>query len=166
MAGDHYRSSIQHWDYVVANNLDYFQGQITKYVTRWKGKNGLQDLEKARHFLDKYIEVERAKLASIEADVLSLEQLLSAGAAGPLAAPTPACEMALGASQSLSEPAGEISGSRVAGAARGPLGASQLFTPEGFKAVKDLWRCRRCKVWLELPEGSDPRDHHSCETRV
>lgn len=57
VAGKHYRSSIQHWDYVIANDLDYFQGQITKYVTRWKNKNGITDLLKAQHFLEKYIEV-------------------------------------------------------------------------------------------------------------
>jgi hypothetical protein len=62
VGGQHYKSEIQHWDYVVANNLDYFQGQITKYVTRWKEKGGLQDLEKAKHFLDKYIEVEKEKI--------------------------------------------------------------------------------------------------------
>ena len=56
VGGNHYDSSIQHWDYVIANDLDYFQGQITKYVTRWKNKNGLADLLKAQHFLDKYIE--------------------------------------------------------------------------------------------------------------
>lgn len=60
VGGQHYQSPIQHWDYVVANNLDYFQGQITKYVTRWRNKNGVQDLEKARHFLDKYIELAKA----------------------------------------------------------------------------------------------------------
>jgi hypothetical protein len=59
VAGSHYRSGIQHWDYVVANDLDYFQGQITKYVTRWKRKNGLTDLLKAQHFLEKYIEIAR-----------------------------------------------------------------------------------------------------------
>ena len=64
VAGTHYRSKIQHWDYVVANDLDYFQGQITKYVTRWKLKNGLTDLLKAQHFLDKYIEVVKATEAS------------------------------------------------------------------------------------------------------
>ena len=32
-------------------------GQITKYVTRWKKKNGLPDLLKAQHFLQKYIEI-------------------------------------------------------------------------------------------------------------
>lgn len=57
VGGAHYRTEIQHWDYVVANELDYFQGQITKYVTRWKKKNGIQDLKKAQHFLTKYIEL-------------------------------------------------------------------------------------------------------------
>tara|TARA_R110000868_G_scaffold114309_4_gene306301 strand:- start:205 stop:492 length:288 start_codon:yes stop_codon:yes gene_type:complete len=55
VGGTHYRSGIQHWDYVIANELDYFQGQITKYVTRWKKKNGVDDLLKAQHFLEKYI---------------------------------------------------------------------------------------------------------------
>lgn len=58
VGGTHYTSEIQHWDYVAANKLDYFQGQITKYITRWKKKNGVEDLKKARHFLDKYIELE------------------------------------------------------------------------------------------------------------
>ena len=60
VAGNHYRnydSTIQHWDFAAAQNLDYFQGQITKYVCRWKDKNGIEDLQKARHFLDKYIEI-------------------------------------------------------------------------------------------------------------
>jgi hypothetical protein len=60
VGGGHYATPIQHWDYVVANDLDYFQGQITKYVTRWKRKNGVQDLEKAKHFLEKYLEIARA----------------------------------------------------------------------------------------------------------
>lgn len=61
--GTHYKdeAAIQHWDYAAAHNFDYFQGQITKYVTRWKKKNGIKDLEKARHFIEKYIEIETAK---------------------------------------------------------------------------------------------------------
>ncbi len=63
VGGGHYqKQGIQHWDYVAANGLDYFQGQITKYVSRHKDKNGIQDLEKARHFLDKYIELEKERL--------------------------------------------------------------------------------------------------------
>lgn len=58
VGGDHYRTeSSQHWDRVVELGLDYFQGQITKYVERCKKKNGIQDLEKAAHFLQKYIEL-------------------------------------------------------------------------------------------------------------
>jgi hypothetical protein len=64
VGGGHYKDmTIEHWDVVALNNLDYFQGQITKYVMRWHGKNGVQDLEKAQHFLQKYIEVEKLRQA-------------------------------------------------------------------------------------------------------
>lgn len=64
VGGDHYKlRKFQHWDMVAMFDLDYFQGQITKYVIRWKDKNGLQDLEKAQHFLEKYIELEKKKIA-------------------------------------------------------------------------------------------------------
>lgn len=65
VGGDHYKKhgatgQEQHWDRVARLGLDYFQGQITKYVERWKDKGGLQDLRKAQHFLQKYIELEAA----------------------------------------------------------------------------------------------------------
>ena len=60
--GDHYRGAIQTWDYIVANDLGFLEGNIVKYVTRFRKKNGIQDLEKARHYLDKLIEVEDARL--------------------------------------------------------------------------------------------------------
>lgn len=57
VSGSHYGlDQFQHWDVVVKFDLDYFQGQITKYVMRWDKKNGVQDLKKAQHFLEKYIE--------------------------------------------------------------------------------------------------------------
>lgn len=56
IGGKHYkRLAIQPWDYVLANDLDYFQGSIIKYVTRWRDKGWTEDLHKAKHFLDKYI---------------------------------------------------------------------------------------------------------------
>lgn len=56
--GDHYKSkAIQPWDYIASNNLGYFEGNIVKYVSRWKEKNGVEDLKKARHYLDKLIEL-------------------------------------------------------------------------------------------------------------
>ena len=59
--GGHYikYGDLQVWDVVARWNLDFFQGNILKYVVRWKDKNGTEDLEKAMHYLQKYIEVER-----------------------------------------------------------------------------------------------------------
>ncbi len=65
VGGEHYGlKKRQHWDIVNEFRLDYFQGQITKYVMRWRNKGGLQDLEKARHFLEKYIELNQPKKMS------------------------------------------------------------------------------------------------------
>lgn len=59
IGGKHYKKClIQPWNYVHANGLDYFQGSIIKYITRWKDKGGVEDLRKAKHFLEKYIELE------------------------------------------------------------------------------------------------------------
>lgn len=69
VGGVHYRrrdGGEQHWDRVHRLGLDYFQGQITKYVERWKNKNGLEDLRKAQHFLDKYIELVESEQAAGE----------------------------------------------------------------------------------------------------
>lgn len=56
--GSHYLKAIQPWDYIAANKLDFFEGNIVKYVTRWRQKGGVEDLRKARHYLDKLIEME------------------------------------------------------------------------------------------------------------
>jgi hypothetical protein len=62
VAGTHYKSkAVQPWDYIVANNLGYLEGNIVKYVSRWKDKGGVDDLRKARHYLDKLIEVQDGK---------------------------------------------------------------------------------------------------------
>lgn len=58
IGGDHYKSkAIQPWDFISSNNLGYLEGNIVKYVSRWKDKGGVQDLEKAMHYLQKLIEV-------------------------------------------------------------------------------------------------------------
>jgi hypothetical protein len=54
---NHYnQGNIEMWDYAFDHGLDFFEGNIVKYVTRWKDKNGLQDLKKAKQYLDKLIE--------------------------------------------------------------------------------------------------------------
>lgn len=57
VGGEHYQKPIQPWDYITLNRLGYLEGNIIKYVTRYKEKNGLQDLHKAKHYLEKLIEV-------------------------------------------------------------------------------------------------------------
>ena len=54
---DHYGSSgIDVIDFCQANNLDFMQGNVIKYVFRYKNKNGLEDLEKAKEYIDRMIE--------------------------------------------------------------------------------------------------------------
>lgn len=55
VGGKHYRSAYQHWDWVYASlGGDYQLGCATKYIVRWREKNGLQDLLKAEHYLQKH----------------------------------------------------------------------------------------------------------------
>ena len=71
IGGDHYQvQHIQPIEYIMANELDFCEGNVVKYVTRWKYKNGLQDLKKARHYLDFLIEAETKKEAR---DVYSID---------------------------------------------------------------------------------------------
>jgi Protein of unknwon function (DUF3310) len=62
VGGNHYKDkSIQPWDFIAANDLGFFEGNIVKYITRWRDKAGVDDLRKARHYLDKLIELELEK---------------------------------------------------------------------------------------------------------
>lgn len=59
VGGSHYQGShYEHWDIVVDHKLNYFEAQILRYVMRCrKKKNMLEDLHKAEHFIQKYIEL-------------------------------------------------------------------------------------------------------------
>lgn len=62
IGGEHYKvRKIQPWDYIVANDIPYLEGNVIKYVSRWRDKGGLDDLRKAQHYLQKLIEVETNK---------------------------------------------------------------------------------------------------------
>jgi len=55
----HYQHfAIQPIDFIVANKLDFLEGNIIKYVSRYKHKNGIEDLRKAKNYLDWLIERE------------------------------------------------------------------------------------------------------------
>lgn len=58
VAGTHYKTlAIQPWNYTAANGLNWFEGEVIKYVTRWQSKGGVNDLRKARHIIDKMVEL-------------------------------------------------------------------------------------------------------------
>ena len=76
VGGDHYRKiaqvsgAQQHWDRMWDLYREaWFVGNITKYVERYRSKDGVQDLEKARHYLDKLIELEKAGMANTQQEV-------------------------------------------------------------------------------------------------
>lgn len=59
VGGGHYKPmKIQPVDFITANNIGYVEGNIIKYVCRYKNKNGVEDLKKAQHYLQMLIEQE------------------------------------------------------------------------------------------------------------
>ena len=53
---NHYNQGIEMWEYAMSHNLDFMEGNIVKYVTRWRHKNGIEDLLKAKQYLDRLVE--------------------------------------------------------------------------------------------------------------
>ena len=67
MDGDHYQKlAIQPMQYSLLNGLDACQHTVIKYVTRFRDKGGIKDLEKAKHCIDMLIEFEMTKQQEIE----------------------------------------------------------------------------------------------------
>lgn len=59
IGGGHYKGkSIQPVQYIHANSLNFLEGCIVKRITRWRDKNGVQDLLKIKHEVDLLIELE------------------------------------------------------------------------------------------------------------
>ena len=53
VGGKHYKTfRIQPYEFISKNNLNFFQGNVVKYVCRYKDKNGIQDLEKIIHYCE------------------------------------------------------------------------------------------------------------------
>lgn len=57
--GNHYKKmAIQPIDFIYFNDIPFIEGNIIKYLLRYKKKNGLEDLKKAKHYLEILIEKE------------------------------------------------------------------------------------------------------------
>ncbi|MCC6489116.1 MAG: DUF3310 domain-containing protein [Candidatus Hydrogenedentes bacterium] len=137
VGGSHYKahgdSDLQHWDIVHKFKLDYFQGQITRYVFRWRDKNGLEDLHKAAHFLQKYIELNTPSQEDIQAQLELLPRLL--GDSDPVKTYHVGEVLATGWAQ---------------------------FLFEGTDAYGTLYTCRTCKQKFLAPPDQNPHDYHGC----
>ena len=57
--GNHYKNcKIQPIEFITANGIGFCEGCAIKYLVRWRQKNGIEDLKKARHYIDLLIEFE------------------------------------------------------------------------------------------------------------
>lgn len=62
VAGSHYKDMvIQPFQYIHANGIGFAEGCAIKYLSRWRAKGGVEDLRKARHFIEMLIELETKK---------------------------------------------------------------------------------------------------------
>ncbi len=52
---DYYTKGIETIDYIISHSMNYLEGNLVKYATRYKHKNGLEDLLKAKWYLDRLI---------------------------------------------------------------------------------------------------------------
>ena len=58
VGGNHYQLPIQPIEYIHKNGLGFIEGNVIKYITRYRNKNGKQDLLKAKHYIDLLIQLE------------------------------------------------------------------------------------------------------------
>jgi hypothetical protein len=66
VGGNHYKTmKIQPMEYIVANDIGFAEGTAITYLSRWKSKNGIEDLKKARHTIELLIELEEGKVEDV-----------------------------------------------------------------------------------------------------
>jgi len=63
--GNHYKDmKVQPVEYIQANGLDYLQGNVVKYITRHKAKNGAEDIRKAIHYCQLILELQYGEITT------------------------------------------------------------------------------------------------------
>jgi hypothetical protein len=62
VGGSHYKKyKIQPVEFIIKNNIGFVEGNIIKYVLRFKEKGGVSDLEKAKHYIELLIDSSKGK---------------------------------------------------------------------------------------------------------
>lgn len=156
IGGDHYRNDggEQHWDRVRRLGLDYFQAQVTKYVERCWKKNGMQDLHKALHFLEKYIELNTVPVESTAVDLgtsatVGLREARLHGGMGEI-------ERDLSRVEDLEA---------IGRDERFYHQSTPHFTLEGVQGMKAEYTCRKCKHNFWVDWHLKPSEMHVCPLR-
>ncbi len=180
VGGVHYNQfgAWQHWDMAWYFQLDFFQYQLTKYVVRYRDKGGIRDLQKAQHFLAKYIEV-------LEADATPLLDAPDPAATEP---PPPAENLGVlystGAEGHDGKPPVHVPGPLLVhdSAQRWytvkPETLRQFdfdamvkptgwwgFVFEGIMSGQQLFRCNSCREHVKTAPGQAPYAVHTCPGR-
>lgn len=76
----HYKAgNIQVWDFIVDQGLDFLEGNVVKYVCRWRKKDGIKDLMKAKAYIEKLIEINEPGaldilLSAVPRDLATIEK--------------------------------------------------------------------------------------------
>ena len=62
IGGNHYKQyAIQPIEFITKNNIPYIEGNIIKYILRWRDKNGVEDLDKCIHYIELLKEIHKLK---------------------------------------------------------------------------------------------------------
>ena len=84
VGGSHYADyAIQPLEFCVKNNIPFLEGNVIKYICRWRKKNGIQDLEKAKHYIEMLIELEKANVGTTDKQMEDLLRFNRAGISVP-----------------------------------------------------------------------------------
>ena len=67
-------TSLEPWDVIHTWGFNYFEGNILKYLKRWRTKDGLKDLYKCRNYIDKLIAIEEAVFKADAVVVVETDQ--------------------------------------------------------------------------------------------
>lgn len=189
VAGDHYKVAYQHWDMLVGVGYtdQYFAGQVTKYITRWKKKNGVRDILKGQHFAQKLLELVQQKgekflmyggtgEKELEAVIrmhmeLHLNDYFKANEVGEDERAICVGIMFCNSEEMLNDVLGAI-GILLGKARGGALDKLDAETPVsrdfefmGYEEDKIGWRCKKCGHEMMLPLDRPPTfEHKQCES--
>jgi len=191
IGGSHYTAEYQHWNMVADFQLDYYRANATKYMTRHRSKNGLQDVQKAGHYIDKLVELLNASRISIVFNFpphiglamirMANEYYVANEISNPLdqkffdlvLMPRNIGHL-IEASEVLKQlelvypPAGlkaekqDQAPASLSTPAGGRYRPSLQFTLEGYRGNRDCWQCRKCFAHFELPADTNPEAVHVC----